>query len=703
MIFDDIDEKSVNAKVRKWCGRIELARKREKHWRAEARKIIEIYEGARPESTPFNILFSNTETLAPALYSRLPRPVVERRFRDKDALGRATAQALKRGLEFSMDSGVEGEYQPFHESIRDSVLDALLPGRGGIRLRYSAYVEEEEGSAPSGEKVCFESIEYDRVYFGYAKKWCDVPWVAFESYLDKAAMEKEFGKAVAEDTKYSAQEEKEGEGKSGEERKTDEKTALVYEVWEKRSRSIIWLSPDYGKELLRVDEDELGLDGFYPMPPPLRLLRKSNNLAPTALYKQYENQAKELNKLTVRLNRLIEACKVRGVYNGMVVEIEQVLKQDDNGLVPAQNVQGLENGGLEKNIWLLPLEKIQQTIAQLYEARERCKQVIYEITGISDILRGSTKASETLGAQKIKESWGTMRLKRMQGEVQEYVRECLRLTAEIMAKHFSEETWAEMTQMQLPTSQDLAAAQQMIEAGRQLQAIGLPPPPDIQQAQQMLAAPSWPAVLQVLRNDLSRQYRVDIETNSTIEPEAAEDKEHIAEITNAMSQFLNGVAPMVESGIMDFEIAKFMLLAIVRRFRFGTELEDALEQMRPPEPKADPNAQAKAEIEKQKLENSREEHQMDLEGRKMEMEFKREEHRLRMLELQAKVLAQRELNDLKADALRMKGSMDSAQGEQRLELGQMQGEQRLQQAQQAGELRAARRGKGRRGKENARV
>ena len=120
-----------------WLREIDAARKREKDFRTQGRKILDIYEGV--ERCHFNILYSNTETLMPALYSAIPKPVVERRYKDDDPLGRAAAEAAKRGLEFLIDTNVEG-YETFDEGIRAAVLDALLPGRGSTSVEYSLYL-----------------------------------------------------------------------------------------------------------------------------------------------------------------------------------------------------------------------------------------------------------------------------------------------------------------------------------------------------------------------------------------------------------------------------------------------------------------------------------------------------------------------------------------------------------------------------------
>ena len=64
--------------VQFWLDEIGAARKREKDFRKDGKRIREIYDGSKADETPFNILFSNTETMGPALYSAVPRPVVQR-------------------------------------------------------------------------------------------------------------------------------------------------------------------------------------------------------------------------------------------------------------------------------------------------------------------------------------------------------------------------------------------------------------------------------------------------------------------------------------------------------------------------------------------------------------------------------------------------------------------------------------------------
>lgn len=598
------DEQEKNS-VTYWLDEIQDAKKREKDYRDDGKKVIDIYTGKK--SAPFNILYSNTETLLPALFSQLPRPVIERRFKDDDPVGRHAAIAAQRMMEYLLDTDIE-EYDSFDEAMTAATLDGLLPGRGITAVRYDAVVEEE---AVKTETVCTDAQKWDRVHYGFATKWSKVPWIAYELYLTRQECEKLF-EEKANSLKYSSSEEEKDE-KEGD-------TAQVYQIWDKAQRKIRYLTEQNKDMFLRVDDDPLGLTGFFNCPKPIQFIRPPSNTLPVSLYSLYKNQAEELNNIQRRLNRIIEAIKVRGVYDGNLGdEIEQLLKQDDNALLKASNASVLTEGGFDKNIWFLPIEKLIIVAQQLYQAREACKHVIYEITGISDIVRGQSAASETLGAQKIKEAWGTMRLKRLQKEVQRYALDTIKIMLEVVITRFSVESWAKMTQLPYPTMEKKQQAQQALAASQMeykkrtllMQQMGQPPPPPFMpdpSLAQITQSPAWEDILDVLKDDFSRSYRLDIETNSTLDVEATEDKQQTAEFMNAMSQFMNGVMPMVREGAMPFEAAKSMMLAVVKRYRFGRDVEEQLKSMKPPQPPVDPKMQQemqKFQDEKKQLEQEK--------------------------------------------------------------------------------------------------
>lgn len=668
-ITSDNEERTESSDVSHWLKEINAAKTREKEFRRVGEKICSIYDGKEGDKIPFNILFSNTETLIPAVYSMTPRPVVSRRFRDEDPKGKAAAVAAERLLSFLLDTNIDG-YETFDNGMKAAVLNAALPGRGVTCVKYDAEVvdvedEESEDShdddeASEGEKpevevtpyvhselVCLDSIQWDRVWFGYAKKWSKVPWVAYETHLDKEECLKLFGDK-ANLINYTTGEDQEDNNddfrsKTDYENNTGElKTALIYQIWDKAGgRRVLYVSPQFKDDFLLEEDDPLGLTGFFNCPKPLQFIEGATDMTPIALYTLYEQQAKELNNISRRIINVIDAIKAKGIYDSALGEdIQNILQACENELVPADKGSSLAaEKGMQNAIWFWPVEKLIVVLQQLYVAREACKKVIYEITGIADIMRGNSNASETLGAQEIKQQWGTLRLKRLQKEVQRYARDLIRLMLEIAAQKFSAETWAKMTGLPFVTKDEQAQAKQMMMAQQQqamqqaqmAQAQGIQPPPPPQpdpHLQLALEAPVWEEVLAILKDDVQRAYKVDIETNSTIEAEAAEDQKNISDVMNALAQYLNGVSPLVISGALPFEASQSMMLAIVRRFRFGSEIEDQIKKMQPPQPKDDggaAQAAAKLQADTQNLQAMQKQLQTQTQAAQQSIEMQRQQ------------------------------------------------------------------------------
>lgn len=701
--------------IKEWLEEISSAKKRHKDWLKSADDLVKLYECTDKKENSFNIFYSNTETLAPALYNNLPRPTVKRRFDDKDMPGKVASEVVRRMLEFLLDNEVEN-YTPFDTLMESSVLHALVPGRGVVWFKYEAELEEVEAeeeteveepvegaeySMPEGEveddepearvlweTACGELVPYNQFYMGYAKAWKDVPWVGRDHFLTREECIKFFGEVgklvpltvTPSDKATSDEDLSDRSDKLVDAQGT--KLAHVYEVWDKDKRQVIFFCRALPQRFLKKVDDPLGLSDFFPLPEPLQFFNKISSMVPQTLYSAYEEQAKELNRVTLRINKLIAALKVRGFYDNTIEGLGDLLGSEENQLLPAENVAALQDkGGLEKAIWMFPVKDIIPVLQQLYAQRNQVKQVIYEITGISDILRGSTVASETATAQDIKNQWGTLRLKKWQKRVQKYVRSCLRVLAEIGCKKFSIETLAAITNLQYPTAAQKSQAQMIMsqlqvqmteiqqviqtqpEAAQQLQ-------PTLQSMQQqagplqeILAKPTWEDIQALLSNDLTRNYRIDIETNSTVDIEATEDKQSIGEFMNALAQFLNGVGPLVQQGTLPFPAAKSMLMAIVRKYRFGVEVEQEIEAMQPPQPQGEDPAQ-KMELQKLEMETKasaqesstklklmeeeaqlkREEFAMKRQELKDKAEYNQAQHQMRMQELAAKALMPQQSN-----------------------------------------------------------
>ncbi|MEB5079969.1 hypothetical protein RXR00_29085, partial [Pseudomonas aeruginosa] len=149
----------------------------------------------------------------------------------------------------------------------------------------------------------------------------------------------------------------------------------------------------------------------------------------------------EINEYTARIAALSEALRLKGFYSAgqsdLSEAIEVALKSTDNRalLVPISSMAALGGGSLKDHIMWLPVADVVTTVQALVELRRVVIEDVYQITGISDIVRGSTEASETATAQQIKSQWGSMRIRERQQELQRFARDLTRMTAEIFCEN----------------------------------------------------------------------------------------------------------------------------------------------------------------------------------------------------------------------------------------------------------------------------
>jgi hypothetical protein len=597
---EDVED-SPQGVVRRWLAELNVADKAEKDWRAEGTDLWELYEGGKKKEYAFNIFWANTETLLPAIYNSTPQPDVRRRFRDSDPVGKGVSLVLERSLSAQID-----DYD-FDAEAEALALDMLVVGRGVMRIKYKPQfmaqpgmegaamgggeedpVAEEPGEDAeklAGESVESECVQWDKFRRGPGKRWSEVPWIAFEHEFTMEMAEDMFGPDIAGALTFSEASES---AEISSDAKTREifKTCVVQEIWDREQRRVLFIAPNYDKEPCLTADDPLKLRQFYPMPRPAYAIRNTRTLVPKPLFKMYEEQAKELDRVSARINKIVGALKVRGAYSANLPEVATILDSGDNAMTPVANVSEIANvGGLDKAIWILPIDKLQQALDGLYAARDQIKVTIYEITGLSDIIRGSSDANETLGAQKLKSQWGSLRLQRMQREIQRVIRDVMRLKAEVIAERFSPETFEQITNLNFPTQAEKQQLQQQAQQmAQQAQMTGQPPQPIPPEMELLMKQPTWEEMLQVLRNDGLRQYRIDVETDSTVAETINRDMEGMTEVVTAVGAVLAGVPQG-----LPVEVAKEISMAIVRRARLGTAVEDALENFDAPPP-ADPTA-----------------------------------------------------------------------------------------------------------------
>jgi hypothetical protein len=624
--------------VARWLAEIDLASKLEEGWRKEAEKARNIYRAEKDgEHRRFNILFSNVQTEVPALYNSTPTPDVRTRYDDEQDISRIAGQAVERMLSFAVD-----QYD-FDGEIKAAVQDRQLAGRGLVRVRYVPY----EYQGHTYQEVTCELVSWKHFRIGPTVRWEDRPWIAFEHFLTRdqlMTLSPEKGGGIQLDFAVDG---------DGDKSKADAapnvfKRARIWEIWDKTTRKVYWIAPSYKPAPIRSDDDPYGLIGFFPCPEPMYAIKTSDSMVPVCPYRIIAPLVEELEETTKRIQALVKVLRWRGFRNPALPGWEALSEAEDGELIaPADGSEIMalvQSGGLDKHIFLMPIDQAIKVLQQLYVQREQIKQTIFEVSGLSDILRGQSDPSETLGAQEIKANFGSMRLQDSQKDVQRFCRDLFRIKAEIGCNMFDSETLKMMTGLQLPSRQDVQGAQQQLQmqqamAQQQAQmppAMGhnggppMPPqtPPPDPELVEMAQATSWEDVLEVLKTGIMRAYRIDIETDSTVLGDVRQKQQSASLFLQGTAQFIEAVGPAVQAGMMPGDVAVDLFAGFARLFKLGKQAEDALARMsskaaeaakNPPPPQPSPEEiKAKAEAEKMAMQSkqAQEKHQLEVEGQK---------------------------------------------------------------------------------------
>lgn len=646
-----------------WKKQLERADREEAKWRKKARKVVERYKDEKDDAhdytqkRQFNILWSTTETMRPALLSAAPVPEVRPRYKQQDPIARVAAKIAERSIEFSLDT------YDFISYGKKLVNDYLLPGRGVTRVRYKPTFEKKKERVPlqmmdeGGEIVfrrkngqsednfdtdaegafvmdeiedlVYEEVHPERVPWKWfrcdpADEWKNCNWVAFGAPFTDSEGRDEFGKAW-EGVSIKNHVDTDSQSVKSEAMKDK---IIVWEIWDKRTRKQLFVA-DGHDFILEENKDPLSLEDFFPMPEPIYAVEDNDTMVPTPEFCLWQDQADELDLITERISKVTSAIKARGAYAGEKKrELTEILTADDNELVAMDDwVSMIDKGGLDGLISWVPIEQFAKVLQILENERRTKIQEIFELTGISDIMRGSSDQYETAEAQRIKASSAGRRLLTKQQAVQAHFRDIFRLKVEIIAENFDPQTLKMMVGLDDDAENEI-----------------------------------FDEALEMLKNDSRRAFNVDVETDSTIAPDEEREKRGLSEAMQAVSGYMTAIGPLVQSGALPMPVAMGLLQDYLRKFRFGRKLDELLEQMKNAEPPPDQNQEA------QKAE-------MDVKMQEMqaELQMKQEESATKIKEAEAK----------------MQATIEAAQAEMAMQMEQHREEMEQDRQKHAQEMRQA--------------
>jgi len=652
---------TLNKTYEDWYNTIAQYDKSFREWEARVPRIIKRYrDDSRTRNNPnarFNILWSNVQVIKPAIFARLPRPDVSRRFRDNDPIGRVASMMLERALEYEVE-----HYHDYRSAMDNAVLDRLLGGRGTAWVRYEPHIVAEQNDLNTGlagqdvgngvqitedadeaetqdaellesqERIEYECAPVDYVHwrdFGHTvgRTWEEVTAVWRKVYMSRQALIDRFGEEVG--GKIPLDTKPDTDRWATKQMVAEHYQACIYEIWDKEQGKVFWISKSMG-EILDEKDDPLQLEGFFPCPKPMYATLTTDSLEPVPDFVLYQDQAKQLDTLADRIDGLVNALKVRGVYDASEPSLARLFSEGENNtLIPVKNWAAFaEKQGMKGAIDLVDITPIAQALTMAYQAMEQIKGQIYEIMGIADIQRGQTDPNETLGAQIIKSNNAAGRLKNMQHAVVDFATELLSIKAQIICKHFTDDTIVKISGAMQLSPQDQALV---------------------------------PQALQLLKDEPAKNFRIEVTSDSMIYQDEQQEKANRIEFLGALSQFMNNALPIATNAPELTPLLMEMLKFGVTAFKAGKGMEGLIDETADQfrnQAKAMEGQPKPPPVEIQKL-------QMQMQAKQAEMQAQAQ---LEIQKLQAQTEAEKAKQEYQAQENQLKFQLEDDRNKREIEM-----------------------------------
>lgn len=577
----DVDTRDA----RHWLAEIDAAKDRTSDWYDDAEDAEEKYKDcADREFGAVNLFWANVETQKAAIGEDFGKPQVTRVNQPENdgGLSRHVATVWER----SIRAGVKDTND--NHDIGLAVNDIFVPGRGQVWLEVE--VKEEPGK-PKWVCAPLVRVKWCDYLEGPADRWGGVPWVARrheftrDELVDVCGMDEDEAGDVPLNVRVMGDRRKKRRRKKGDEQFM---RAAVWEIWTKYpKKGRLYVAEGYD-QVLCWDDDPYKLKNFFPCPRPIRA-NGDESMEPITDYSRCEDQFLELNRISERIYVLTETLRRRGVHDKRFKEMGDLAMAGDNVSLPIESWEELKQaGGLPGVMLWEDLSATIQVLMELHKQRRELVELIYELSGVSDLARGMTDPNETLGAQKLKKSFGSGRFRARETDSRRFAAEAYQIKAEVIAEMFPREQIQEMSGIQLPLQADVDKAKrqlkQIIAQYQAAQQSGIPlPPPNQEQINHLSGIANtrftWEAVSGVLRSDYRRCYSVECETDQTKFIDEESDKQAVTQLFQAAIQGLQQLAPMIAGNPKTGDVFKQLFMFMISRFRAGRAMEEGFERV----------------------------------------------------------------------------------------------------------------------------
>jgi hypothetical protein len=662
----------------RWSAELSAARDNQKSWWDRARKIVDRYVDDRKDNrtdgeTRLNLYTSDTQTMESLLFGNKPKVDVERRFADSaDDVARVAAEMIERIL----NTDLEKDSDTQEEAFKNALSDWLRPGFGLVRVRYEVEFDDTEQTDPEGEalqvkkpgseNVCVDYCYWEHILWSPARVFGDLRWVAFKAEMS----EEEFGGRFPQHkAAFNANTEKVAAADDATKVKDPLARSEVWEIWVKDKRKVYWCMEGY-TEILDQKDDPLGLEGFWPFPKPMVANLTTSKFLPTPDFVLAQDLYNEVDLVSTRITLLERAVRVVGVYDKTNDGIKRMISEaNQNELIGVDQWAAFaERGGVKGAIDWLPLEMVVNALLALRDYRAELINLLRQITGMSDIMRGQSSQQTTATEQAIKARFASVRVQTKQDEFARFCSDTQRIKAEVISKHFDAQTIMERANVQYMPPNDQQLAPQAAEL--------------------------------ILSGKLD--YRVSVNPDSVSLTDYAALKQERTEFAGALATYFQGMMPMIEAlgavgaGAPAVEFVLRMGQQLAAGLRGSSAMESTFDEFianlealqkqqaaNPQQPGEDPKVQA----EKVKADATMMKAKADVQKTVLDLQVSKQKHGMEMQKMQAEQhmagqkmamdqhLAGRQMEN---DSKRMDMEQEAAQADHNRSMQSQEGQERLQ-------------------------
>lgn len=660
---EDITENNAEVgKWRLWQLEIEAAEKAREPWIKEVQEYYDIYEHETADvqycSKRYPIMWSNIQTLKPLVFSNLPLADIRKRYTNKNAIARLSGILLEKCTNYFLERASASKKLA---KTRD---DGLITGLGELKVRFEAdFVKlgDNEGQVDDAdEEIADKRIEldffsYEDVLCGIAKDEDHIPWKAYRHRPTRDELVEMFGEKGKEVRLQQSVLDNSDNYNEDTDNEEVFKRAEVWEIWDKRNHKVIFWSDGYKQGLLSEKDDVYNLTSFFPSPPSLNMGRINGKILPVPPYRMYKTQAEELNRITERIEAIINQIKAGGLYNKLLdsEDAEALLMPDTDGTYkPTKSVD--PNIDINKLIYNRDIKALADVLTVLRIHKQELIEEIRDITGISDIVRGTSNAVETATAQRLKGNFAISRMSTQQEEMTRFIRDLIRIVAELIAENWTGEEMATIAGVNIIDEKAINARAARLVADGNLNA------QDLQQVQKVMNEEMEKAIKlensvterildqveRLLGDDQLRSYAIDVESETTAQLDNDKTKAQRIEFLNVMTAYINQNIPLVRAGILPIDAFKAMVRFVAAPFKVGRELEEAFDMFGE---QSEEQKQAKQQPSKEMIDTMNDKRKLDIEEFKVKGDLKLDAEKLRLEEGKAVIEMNENENDRSTD------------------------------------------------------